>query len=304
MKQIRAMLMLGPFGLMLLVAMVLIGIAIASVFRVTDSLDTVYILAEQRLGYQYAESDLLEMETLSRQSILAELQNEPETQTRLAEQHQVIEQRLNTRLTELEILGYLPRHTEIVREIGRRRDLITENFTNTQKAVENEDFEYDTLDARLDVLLNSERPVNDETRALILSTEAELNSELQQLEWDKSFFVWVVLATLMVFPLLAVWAFVLASGFTQPLLQIVNAVMAVGGDHYRPSLLEGILKRRDSLGNLANAVDRMAMALNQRDAALVQEVAGLRRQVQEIRRARLATAVDIPVSELIGGKNV
>src|SRR5688500_7868220 len=78
MKQLRALLMLGPFLILGLAAVALIGVAVASVFLVNDYFDDVYTLVERRNQYQRVESSLLQLQVISRQTVMIALYGEPE----------------------------------------------------------------------------------------------------------------------------------------------------------------------------------------------------------------------------------
>lgn len=310
MKQVRALLMLGPFLILGITAIALIGVAVASVFVVNDYFDDVYTLVERRNQYQRVESSLLQLQVITRQTVMIALYGEPEEVDALVTIKEDSLNTINEAVDELNLLVYEDIDLEPITRIEQNRDSLTANFDATRDIASDEPTEDEQADYEqamyelLDTFLDTELETNDWQRDLITDTEIELDQAIQDMEFFKSFLVWVVLGVMMVFPLLAVVGFLLASRFTQPLLQIDNSVMAVGGNHYRSALMEDTLRRRDSLGRLAKSVDSMANALKARDAALEKEVDDLRERLQEIRRRKLSTAVDIPVSELIGGGHV
>jgi methyl-accepting chemotaxis protein len=91
---------------------------------------------------------------------------------------------------------------------------------------------------------------------------------------------------LMLLPLLAIWAFLVAGRITQPVLTLTNAVVAIEGDQYRPEILAETGDRRDSLGQLARAVDEMAQAIETREQALETEITELREELYQVRRRK------------------
>jgi nitrate/nitrite-specific signal transduction histidine kinase len=122
---------------------------------------------------------------------------------------------------------------------------------------------------------------------LILLTERARADTLQEFPSDISFAIWVITIGLVVILLLGLWGYTAVSGVTQPLLVLTNAIIAIGGDQYRPELVADLKKRRNRARKLAQALDRLAQTLQNRDAALKQEVDDLRQQLFESRRKRL-----------------
>jgi methyl-accepting chemotaxis protein len=91
---------------------------------------------------------------------------------------------------------------------------------------------------------------------------------------------------LVLLPLLAIWAFLVASGVTRPVLTLTNAVTTIEGDHYRAELLADGIDRRDRLGELARAVDEMASAVQDREKVLKNEIEALREELAQVRRRK------------------
>lgn len=77
------------------------------------------------------------------------------------------------------------------------------------------------------------------------------------------------------------------SATTRPLSDLANATTAIGGDQYRPELLDGLLKKGGPAGKLARALDELAAGVQARDAGLKNEIESLRAQLYESRRKRL-----------------
>ncbi len=87
--------------------------------------------------------------------------------------------------------------------------------------------------------------------------------------------------------LLALWGYRAIALLTQPVVDLTNAVIAIGGDQYRPELLGKMLKQGGPPGRFARALDAFAQAIERRDASLKQEIDSLREQLYESRRRRL-----------------
>lgn len=94
--------------------------------------------------------------------------------------------------------------------------------------------------------------------------------------------------------LLALAGYRAISTLTQPAADLTNAVIAIGGDRYRPELLGDLLKKGGPAGRFARALDAFARAIDERDASLKTEIAGLREQLYESRRRRLKISGPTP----------
>jgi nitrate/nitrite-specific signal transduction histidine kinase len=142
--------------------------------------------------------------------------------------------------------------------------------------------------ALVEEMSDDELAINAEMDQIILIAGDNLNAANRDVNEFRNIALAVSITVLVLFPLLAVWAFFLSSRFTEPMLQIDNAVMAAGGKTYREALLAGTVRRRDGIGDLAKTVDRMAQTLCAENDRLEQEVAAARQQLTEARRRRLS----------------
>ena len=96
-----------------------------------------------------------------------------------------------------------------------------------------------------------------------------------------------VSAALVALLLLALAGYSAIAQVTRPVVDLTNAVIAIGGDRYRPELLGRLLKRGGPAGRLARALDAFAQAIDARDAARKGEIDDLREQLYASRRRRL-----------------
>ncbi|MBN1138608.1 MAG: hypothetical protein JXM73_18625 [Anaerolineae bacterium] len=87
--------------------------------------------------------------------------------------------------------------------------------------------------------------------------------------------------------LLALVGYHAIARLTRPVVDLTNAVIAIGGDRYRSGLVDSLLKRGGPAGGFARALDAFAGALDARDEALKQEIDDLREELYESRRRRL-----------------
>jgi hypothetical protein len=87
--------------------------------------------------------------------------------------------------------------------------------------------------------------------------------------------------------LLALVGYRAIAQLSHPVVEVTNAVIAIGGDRYRPELLGKLLKKGGPAGRFARALDAFARAIDARDAAFKIEIDNLREQLYESRRRRL-----------------
>lgn len=98
------------------------------------------------------------------------------------------------------------------------------------------------------------------------------------------------LVVLMLFPLLALWAFISISKITQPILLLANAASAIGGKRYKAGMLADLRARKNSVGELARSLEQLAGTLAEREQHLREEAEALENQISDVRDRKLAAA--------------
>lgn len=124
-------------------------------------------------------------------------------------------------------------------------------------------------------------------RELIASLDADRLYAAQTFPEDIEFALWGVSAAVVAMLLLALGGYRAIAQVTRPVVELTNAVIAIGGDRYHPEMLDRLLKRRGPAGRLARALDAFARAIEERDAAQKTAIENLREQLYESRRRRL-----------------
>ena len=122
---------------------------------------------------------------------------------------------------------------------------------------------------------------------LIADLDADRLEAAQAFPEEISFAILGAGAALIAVLLLALVGYRSITLLTEPVVDLTNAVIAIGGDQYRPELLGRMLKQGGPPGRFARALDAFAQAIERRDASLKQEIDGLREQLYESRRRRL-----------------
>jgi HAMP domain-containing protein len=121
---------------------------------------------------------------------------------------------------------------------------------------------------------------------LLALTETGLTRATQQTTQLTRQLILAGVLCLIILPLLAVWAFAIASRLTRPVLALTTAVTAIEGNQFRADLLADAVERGGEMGRLARAVEQMAQAAKEREQALEQEAAQLQDQIYETRRRK------------------
>ena len=124
-------------------------------------------------------------------------------------------------------------------------------------------------------------------RELVARLDADRLYAARTLPEDIAFALQGVSAALVALLLLALAGYSAIAQVTRPVVELTNAVIAIGGDRYRPEILGRLLKRRGPAGRMARALDAFARAIDARDAARKGEIDALRKELYASRRRRL-----------------
>jgi nitrate/nitrite-specific signal transduction histidine kinase len=279
-KPVRAGRMLGPFALILIIALLLIGLSVGVTVLISFEAGFVYNQTERHTQLQLAQYYLLDTEVLVREAMYYP---EPDDQASIIAEHEENMASLDEALADLESVSE-DHDLAAIAAIREYKDTLTGNLNETLAAAAAGEASTDLVETMSD----DEHAINADMDALVFDARAALTRARGDLNWAREIALAIAITVLVLFPLLAVWAYFLASRFTEPMLQIDNAVMAAGGKTYRESLVAGALRRRDGIGQLARAVDSMAQSLGAQNAALEQEIAQSRQQLNDTRRRKLS----------------
>jgi CHASE3 domain sensor protein len=171
---------------------------------------------------------------------------------------------------------------------------VTENYNDnfdqiveTYKAGDHEEAIVMSQEASEEKLVAVHEQVND----MIFSGEIRLQEEVQEVDTTIRKAIYIGVIGLMMFPVLAVWAFLVSSRMTMPFLTLTNAVSAITGNRFREELLGNVEDRRDGVGLLARSLSKTAQQIEAREAALQVEIDQLSNELQDQKARRLVTAL-------------
>jgi len=122
---------------------------------------------------------------------------------------------------------------------------------------------------------------------LIASLDADRLDAAQTFPEDIAFALQGVSAATVAMLLLALVGYRVIAQMTRPVVDLTNAVIAIGGDRYRPEVLGRLLKRGGPVGRLARALDAFARAIEERDVTRKAAIGNLREELYQSRRRRL-----------------
>ncbi|MFN2166841.1 MAG: hypothetical protein ACK2U9_11345 [Anaerolineae bacterium] len=184
-----------------------------------------------------------------------------------------------------EELDYYPEDIDLLGEFRALLDQHGQSFDEVVQTYESGD-----VDAAIDDILWLEEE-NYELQwrldELVTNLDADRLDAALLFPEDIAFALRGASIALVVMLLLALAGYRAISQLTQPVMDLTNAVIAIGGDRYRPELLGNLLKKSGPAGRFARALDAFAWAIDDRDASLKTEIADLREQLYESRRRRL-----------------
>lgn len=277
----NAIRMLGVFGFILVCAVIIIGLSVFDIFLIDQGIVAIHGKSEERFLLENIEYYLLEEELAERKFLSHEGSPQAAQDFEAAgDQAKILIEELSKVIDDPLEISLLQKDRATVQQDFEE---IASTFEEGQ-AVEAE---------HLDQVLREEGELNQQLDDLVFDAEVALDEQVALSSRAIQRAILIGLIGLILFPLLAVWAFLIASRITQPLLSLSNAVMAAGGGHYRDELLDEVLDRRDSLGRLARAVDEMAEALHGRERAQQEEIDRLRKQLHETQRHKLVLTTQV-----------
>lgn len=199
-----------------------------------------------------------------------------------------IDQHLDDLVTEghfTEDLDYFQEDIDLLDEFRALLDQHRQSFDDLVRT-----YESDEVDAAIDGLLWIQDE-NEELQWILSELIASLNADrlyaVRVFPTDVAFALLGASVALVAMLLLALGGYHAIAQLTRPVVDLTNAVIAVGGDRYRPELLGRLLKKGGPAGRFARALDAFAQALEVRDASLKTEIDDLREQLYESRRRRL-----------------
>lgn len=180
------------------------------------------------------------------------------------------------------------REWTLIGDIGDAQQTYQEAFAEIKRTFSTPGWTWEEIEAlQADTKLQTDT-LRNALRELIYAVETARQTALQTLAKNLQSAIRTGVISLILLPFLAIWAFGLASRITQPVLTLTHAATAISGDHFRPEILDELHDRRDGLGRLAQALEKLGNAAEAREAALEAEIANLREQLHETRHRKSA----------------
>ncbi len=272
---LKAVQSLGVFGFILVCAVIIIGVSIYNIFLIDEGIVDIHEHSQRRTLYELIEFNLLQEELAERAYVL---HADDEALARF-EQASLT---LDTLIAELRELTESESHLELDL-IEHDREAIEADFEEVAALVDEGEVDIQLLDE----VFRAEEGIDQQLDDMVFEADIALEEEVEAVSNQNQSAVLAGLVGLIIFPLLAIWAFLVSSKLTQPILSLTNAVVAAKGNRYRVELLEEALDRHDGLGKLAQAIDTMAESLSEQEAALQREVDTLNQQLHESRRRKM-----------------
>lgn len=133
----------------------------------------------------------------------------------------------------------------------------------------------------------SQQTLDLQLRSLILAAEHDRLAALREFPSDIDASVSMAAIGLALCLILALFGYQIIATTVQPLRYLRNVITAIGGDQYHPEMQKDLLKKSNSAGDLARALDQLARGEQARNEGRKQEIERLRQELYESRRQRL-----------------
>jgi hypothetical protein len=276
---LNAFRILGTFNLILLIGLALIGGAMWNVSAFSASILKIINTITEHDAYNKIQYSVLHIQQLGRDYLIYD------DHSFVTEDYQSTQSIIDEQLAGLAKMNLsVPEGPEQIMEkrdniAGRYQDLISTPRSSGSITAPEHLSEISGEEASL---------INQLIVDLIAAVGAQVETSVRDYQAQRATIIGIGIILLGAFPLLALWGFVAASGFTAPLIQMANAVAAIGGLNY-----QGLQGRHHSgaVGPLADSLDRMAQAITARSERLEQEAATLRDDLYTLQLSKLDVLV-------------
>jgi len=265
--------MLGVFGFILISAMVIIGVSVFNILLIDEGIVKIREHMERTLLLEEIEYLLLQQELVERAYLLHGESENIEEFARLGEE---LEQKIA-------LFSQIAISKSKVDTLNDDKHRLEEGFTKLITLSKAGQLDLEVIDQ----VLLAEEGIDQQLEDMVFEAEVAMEEEAITVGVQNQRATMMGLIGLILFPMLAVWAFLVASRITQPLLTLTNAVVAASGGHYREDLLGETLDRHDGLGKLARAVHLMATAVSEREQQLEVQVRQTIAEMHSARRKKL-----------------
>jgi len=265
--------MLGVFGFILISAMVIIGVSVFNILLIDEGIVKIREHMERTLLLEEIEYLLLQQELVERAYLLHVESENIEEFARLGEE---LEQKIA-------LFSQIAISKSKVDTLNEDKHRLEEDFAKLITLSKAGQLDLEVIDQ----VLLAEEGIDQQLEDMVFEAEVAMEEEAITVGVQNQRATMMGLIGLILFPMLAVWAFLVASRITQPLLTLTNAVVAASGGHYREDLLGETLDRHDGLGKLARAVHLMATAVSEREQQLEVQVRQTIAEMHSARRKKL-----------------
>jgi hypothetical protein len=205
---------------------------------------------------------------------------------------------ISTLLEDLRAAGHFdPEHAyaeDITEELKRFDSLRSEHrkmfalIVNIYEAGNEE--QWQTL---LEQLQDDNQNLNDTLGLLVQFAERGRLVAMREFPEEVNSGILIATGSLTILLLLTLAGYLRVAAATRPLHQLSNAITAIGGDQYRPELLEGLIKLSGPAGNLARGLNQLAQHQQGQNAGLKIDIERLRQELYESRRRRLKLHIEV-----------
>ncbi len=267
------------FGIIPLFSLSIVGWSVYSIYQADLSAREMRRQNEEITDIEEAEIYLLEQELAEKDYLLT---GDPV----YLDLHQDFEEITDDFVAKARSIAILDKEEKAVDRLEQLRDEYELTYSQITAAFQAGDKEQ-AVNLSLTVSNEKLERVHELVEDLIFYNQANMKEELQKTDRQVRSAIFTSVIGLVIFPFLAVLAYLTTSRVTQPFLVLINTVLAIKGGHFRPELLGTLPDRVDGFGMLVRTLAETAQQIKEREANLIGEITALKEQRKESRRQKL-----------------
>jgi len=271
--------MMLMFGIIPLFSLSIVGWSVYSIYQADLSAREMRRQNEEITDIEEAEIYLLEQELAEKDYLLT---GDPV----YLDLHQDFEEITDDFVAKARSIAILDKEEKAVDRLEQLRDEYELTYSQITAAFQAGDKEQ-AVNLSLTVSNEKLERVHELVEDLIFYNQANMKEELQKTDRQVRSAIFTSVIGLVIFPFLAVLAYLTTSRVTQPFLVLINTVLAIKGGHFRPELLGTLPDRVDGFGMLVRTLAETAQQIKEREANLIGEITALKEQRKESRRQKL-----------------
>lgn len=271
--------MMLVFGLIPLFSLSIVGWSVYNIYQADHSAREIRRENEELNDIEEAEIFILEQELAEKDYLLS-------ADPSYLDLHKELESTTNNYIDEAYSTATLDKEINALDKLEQLGDDYELNFDQIITAFQAGDRD-EAVTLSLTVSDEKFERVHDLVEDLVFYSQAHLLEEIQKADHLVRNAIFTGVIGLLIFPFLAVLAYLNTSRVTQPFLVLINTVLSIKGGRFRPELLGTLPDRFGIFGMLARTLTHTAQQIQESEDILLGEITTLKEQLQESRQKKL-----------------